>query len=410
MRASGLIEGTAIAIALLAATAVGQDVAVSLTDGTVVRGQLAGLANDGPQAHLVLHFAPGEEHRLPLSRVLAVHGAPPQPQGDAVIRLVGGDEIRGAIMGGDDAGDQLTVRSRILGEFAIPVDRLAAIVFPERAGARGIDEHEPSSGADEEVLFRPTGRGVDTIVGTLHRFAPNGVLFAWDRRPEPELFPYDGLAGIALRGGTPRSGEPNAQVVTVGGDVVSGMWLGVDGARLDLAAESGQNLRLAIAELAVLTVLRPQRRFLSDLDPVRVEERGTPFDDGQLPLHRHRRDRTVTGRFLVVGGLTFAKGLGVHSRCALTYRVPEGCTAFHAWVGVDAEVLETSVRGTAEVSVHLAGEEVFGPRTVRAGEPPRSTGVLQVEPGALVTLEVDFGEGWFLGDRVDWLAPVLFSP
>ena len=32
---------------------------------------------------------------------------------------------------------------------------------------------------------------------------------------------------------------------------------------------------------------------------------------------------------------------------------------------------------------------------------------LDVEPGTTLTLEADFGEGWFLGDRIDWLTPVF---
>lgn len=109
----------------------------------------------------------------------------------------------------------------------------------------------------------------------------------------------------------------------------------------------------------------------------------------------------------MVGGLTHGKGLGAHSESTLRYRVPEGFGRFHALVGIDDGVLATSVRGSAIVSVSVDDQVVFGPQVVRGGESPRSVGPLPVGEGQLLTLRVEFGEGWFVGDRVDWVSPVL---
>ena len=91
----------------------------------------------------------------------------------------------------------------------------------------------------------------------------------------------------------------------------------------------------------------------------------------------------------------------------LTYRVPDGFEKFHARVGIDDRVLETGVRGHAEVSVRQGEKVIWGPAVVRSAEPAQNLGVLKVEPGQLLTLVVDFGDGWFLGDRVNWLTPVF---
>jgi hypothetical protein len=119
--------------------------------------------------------------------------------------------------------------------------------------------------------------------------------------------------------------------------------------------------------------------------------------------------RSLADGFLVVQGFTYGKGLGVHSKSVLTYRVPPGMSRFYARVAVDDEVKSLGVTGDADVVVRLGDQELFSAKGLRRGEAPRSLGVLRVAPGSLLTLEVDFGKGLFLGDRVDWLSAVFLK-
>ncbi|MEM7202521.1 MAG: NPCBM/NEW2 domain-containing protein [Planctomycetota bacterium] len=404
------LVGASLALAVLAAPR-SQQVRVTLTDGALVHGVLRGLVGEAREAGLELDLGEAGTRRLPLARVLAVHGAPPEPAGDVLAHLVGGDEIRGALAGGDAAGESFTLQSRSLGTVIVPVDRLQTLLFPARAAGRGPAEFALPEGSEaDEALFRPTARGFDVVVGAIHRFTPSGVLFEGSVGAEPRQFPYRDLGAVALRDGLPREAAADVHLVTRSGDALRLALRGLDGGMLRGVAEAERELEVPLSEIAALTLQRADRVYLSDLEPERVEEAGHAFGDDALPLYRYAEDRAATGGFLVAGGMPFGKGLGVHSRCSLTYRVPEGCDRFLAWVAIDDAVLETPVRGSAEVRVAPAGGAVaFGPKTVRSGAAPAAVGPLAVTPGALLTLHVEFGEGWFVGDRVDWLQAVFLA-
>lgn len=391
--------------AAFAVPAAGQQVGVTTTDGAVVVGKLTGIAGKGREANLQLVV--GDQHRtVSLARVLAVHGPAPIPVGGAVVYLVGGDQLRGELRGGDTAGETFTVQSRSLGEMSVPIDRLRAVVLPDGRGAGPGAFEIPAEVGPDEALFRRAREGYDTILGAIHRFTSRGVLFEWAEESVPDLFRYDRLAAIALRGGAVRQEPASAQLITRTGDVMSVDLLDVRDDRFVFRVEGERELSLGVADLSALTFFGDDRRYLSDLEPEAVEERGTSFEQA-APLYPFRRDRAASGGFLVADGFTHGKGLGTHSRSVLKFRVPEGFRAFHARVGIDDGVLQTSVRGSASVSVMVGDKVVFGPEIVRGGERPRDLGSVPVDAGQLLTLQVEFGEGWFLGDRVDWLTAVL---
>jgi hypothetical protein len=96
-------------------------------------------------------------------------------------------------------------------------------------------------------------------------------------------------------------------------------------------------------------------------------------------------------------------GLGVHARSALAWRVPEGVRALTGMVAVDDSALGLPVRGAVAVTIRQTDEVLLRIDELAAGTPPRALGRLAVRPGATLRLEVDFGPGLDLGDRVDWL-------
>jgi hypothetical protein len=57
--------------------------------------------------------------------------------------------------------------------------------------------------------------------------------------------------------------------------------------------------------------------------------------------------------------------------------------------------------------VLVADKVVFERKDFALGQPAQDCGVVPVQPGALVVLEVDHGAGRDLGDRIDWLAPLF---
>jgi hypothetical protein len=394
-----------IAAALLSqavAQAPASEFVVSRVDGTQLTGRVVKITGD--QLQLTVG---GETKSTPLREVLAVHGGVPRGTPFATARLVGGDEVRGEPRPGDPGGETFVLESRSLGPVAIPVDRLAALVVHSVAGATDPSEFAlPADSTHEEAVFLPARRGFDSVFGSIHRFAADGVYFAANGVAEPRLYPYARLAAVALRSGAAPASKPSAVLVTRAGDCLCVAVVDADATDLRLDDERGRRLVLPWAEVATLLWRGADRVFLSELQPDAVVEAGA-LTSGNEPLYTWRRDRNVRGGFLSVAGRCYARGLGVHSRAALTYVVPPGFDTLCLGVGIDDEVLALPARGDVDIAIAVAGETVVQRQGVRSGEPMTNLGCVAVRPGAKVTLTVEYGAGLDLGDRVDWLHAVL---
>lgn len=389
-----------------------QPVALALVDGTLQRGIVLGSV--ARERGLALRFHPDgapAERELPLSEVLTLHGAPPQPSARVRVRLAGGDELRGELRAGDADGESFTLWSDVLGERRIPVDRLAVLEFldripvgsrPRSVEARRSGFAVPADTASGEAVFRRAQRGFDMVVGEIHRFADDGVVFKVGAQP-PALQRYDELSAIALREGSAPAIAADAWLLTRGGDHVGVGFLGATAHGFRVRLEDGAELELPSRAVCALTFLDPGRRFLSSLEPIAVDEHSYFAESGetQWPF---ARDRAVTGEFLAVGGLASGVGIGVHSRSRLTWRVPDGFTHFVAMVGLDDSVRDLAVRPDARIVVRVDDVVVLERDSLRGPAVPEALGRVAAPAGATLTLEVDFGAGLDLGDRVDWLA------
>jgi len=372
---------------------------ITRTDGSAITGRLVGLDGDT----LAVEDPDGERVQVPFDDVLALAGPPPTPAGAVRVLLVGGDELTGDLVGGDAAGETFRVRSGALGPVDVVVDRLRRIEFVARAEAAGPRSFEvPEDARADEALFRPADRAFDVLLGALWRFGAEELWFAVGDADEPRAFPYAELSAVALRGGIPAAEPPEAWLLTRTGDRVGGALETLSDREVGFRLEGGTLVGVPLSGVSALVFRRAGVRFLSDLEPEEVVERSW-FADADVPLWRYRRDRNVVGGPLVVGDRTFVKGLGVHARSVLRFRVPEDASAFHALVGIDDSVLQLGVRGIARIAVRLGDEDLVEPFEVRSGEAPTELARLPVEPGAVLTLEADFGPGLDLGDRVDWL-------
>lgn len=263
----------------------------------------------------------------------------------------------------------------------------------------------PDSDDADEALFRTAQRGYDTVLGEIHRFSGRGLTFHALGAAGPRLYLYRKLDAVSIRGAYAREDfQPNVRLLTRSGDSLRLRFVGLAPAAKALRFEQpgGRALSVAYSEVCSCVWLGAERRYLSDLEPVRVAERGSAFDDGSAPLYTFRRDRSVVGSPLVVRGEAHAKGVGVHADCELLYRVPEGATRLVARVGIDDSVLATPIRSSAEVSVLVDGKVEFGPITIKSGEAAEHVAI-PVSTGGLLTLRATFGDGRFFGDRVDWL-------
>jgi hypothetical protein len=125
----------------------------------------------------------------------------------------------------------------------------------------------------------------------------------------------------------------------------------VDGARWSVQAMRLVDGKLQWTTPTGLTVSRPAAQikridfsggkivYLSDLRPQSVA--WTPYfrPDNDLPIlnqfYAPRRDRTLEMRSLTLGGKQYRKGMAMHSRTEITYRLPDHFRRFQALAGID---------------------------------------------------------------------------
>jgi hypothetical protein len=366
---------------------------VATLDGRLLPAEGLRAADDG----YVLLGANGEI-RLPHDQLLALHGAATVEAGLPCAWLAGGDVVRGALVGGDEAGDALELLSPTLDKVTVAVDRLLALT----RNAQSVPADLALPEGVTEAVFRRAKFGFDLVVGSVHQFGSRGVRFASQGEAEPKWLALDDLVGLRIADPLPREGEAEAMLWTRTGDRLGVALRGADAEGLRCELEGGRAAVVRWTDVAAL-VRRGRAMHLSDLEPVQVAESGFDGDT----LYPWQRDRAVLGGPLVAGGRSYGKGLGVHGKARLVYRVPEGVDRFWTRVALDDTAAALSVRPSVDVRVLVDSEVAWAHKDLVAGIEPVDTGVLAVRAGQRLTLEVEFGAGRELGDRVAWLLPVF---
>ncbi len=138
--------------------------------------------------------------------------------------------------------------------------------------------------------------------------------------------------------------------------------------------------------------------YLSAVEPRSVEH--VPFfgPGGEWP---YQRDRDLFGRPLRVGNRTFPRGLALHSRTLLTYRLGGDYRRLTAVAGLDPVLMPSNEPAINNVKLVMRGDgKVLFEADIRAGDAPIPLELPVVDVRELEIL-VDFGEkNMDIGDRL----------
>jgi len=374
---------THAATCLLVLALLAPGASVRTVDDKVFSGQLVRF-DPGPSAVL---RSEGRELKLACGDLVAIELRPLArgPRGGMpTIALRNGDVVVARVAGGSGAG--LLAASPLFGQARWPLEAIAAIALvPARRG----------QGSRAGKLDRLVLRNGEVVEGTVEEIGADGVKFRSKLLGQLQVG-FERLAAIefATTGRGPK--RPDGLVATV---------CGVDGSRLSgtlepggegkvvLRSTFGPKLQMDLARVARVEFSGGRLVYLSDLEPSEVKE--TPFFD--LVWH-YRRDRSVGGNPLRVGGRTFRKGLGVHSRCQLTYSLDGRFERFAAVVGLDDEVGE---KGNVDVAVAVDGKRVYERKGLSGRDEPVELSIA-VAGARRLTLVVDFGAEFDICDHLDW--------
>lgn len=253
---------------------------------------------------------------------------------------------------------------------------------------------DASLAADEsrlDELFAVTEGTVQAVRGGLQAIAGDEVRFIWNdaERKVPRAKVY-GLV-LAHKSGRPdHTGQCLAQLKD--GSSLWGLVKGLDAGKLSLQVADKLDLTVPWDAVCRLLIRSPRCAFLSDLDPVEAVEEPLVTYAGPW-----RRDLSVLGGPLTLGKTIYEKGLGVHSRCRLTYALDGRYDAFAATIGIDAS---TAGKGNC-VFVVLADDKELFRKPMRGADPPADVR-LKLAAAQRLSLVVDWGEDLDIADRADW--------
>lgn len=164
--------------------------------------------------------------------------------------------------------------------------------------------------------------------------------------------------------------------------------------RLSLRTAFGIQIELPLSAVESVRFLGGCATYLSDLTPANYKFE--PFLDLDWPL---RNDRNVSGGFLTLRGGEYPKGLGVHSRSAVTYRLDGKYRRFHAVLGIDDD---TGGKGSAVFEVLVDGKRAYKSEVLTGTSAPVVLDRLDVSGGKLLTLRVDYATLGDIQDHANW--------
>ncbi len=380
--------------------------------GGLVRAQIKGWKmGEGP---ILAPASPGKA--LPSGKAAWISslgkgpGKPAPPPSRAV--LFQGGELAGKLLGGDPQGETFLFGDTPFGSLRIPLPWLRGLLFPSRIRGWRAGELLSRAGPGKEILLVPARRGFDEIPGFLFRFAPGAIHFAPGQERDARVFPLEKVAAL-VRGRDPDEPLPplgkdfRARLDLPYGAYLMTSPLGVKEGKLLLRLPWGQEASCPWKDVEGLALPGKDRLFLSFSKPLRVEE--TPYlGPGHPFLFPWKRNLSCLGTPLRAGGKRWPLGLGVHSRCRLFFALDGKWKFFFSLAAVDDSALKLPVPGDAAVRVYLDGKIIWEKKSLKGGEGPVAVGPLDVSGGKELALEVDFGNSLHLGDRVDWILPVLF--
>lgn len=395
--------GTFVGLLLLVAvqySTFGQEASITVTDDTIVRGTVVGL--EGGDKLLILPSDGGEVVKLELEEVVVAdydRAAEEVDKEAFEFRLKNGDLLPGVVISGTRR--EVVVMTNRCGKVSIPLTNLQSI------GAVGFQptlEQEVTAvkEKDHDVILTRDG---DVAVGVVESVGADGIVLKSEVFGQV-IIPLRRIGMVRFAQYAVEDAEPSYLILVVfmtDGARLTGRLTDISEGTMHLRTLMCGDVRIQMDALKAFYVKNGRFVYLSDLTPVTVTEE--PYFQGDIFLFPYQKDLTCTGSPMTLNGKRYFKGLGVHSRCKLTYRLNGEYSVFVSDVGVDDEVLQQSVRfggiGSVVFRVIVDGQAATKDIVKKPGQPPDRVRV-DVRGAQELTLVVDWGDDYYEFDRANW--------
>lgn len=364
---------------------------VTLIDGQTVQGELSGWNEETVR----LRSSDGKETSHPLTDVLEIVPVPGEarvPDESETPSLVFATLGDGSFLSATEISvdvDRAVLQSPSLGAVELSPQTIRYVRFGN-ANSTVMEKWEGLKKRElkKDLLVIHKGETVDFIEGIVGKIGDKSVQFLLGG----EEIPVDRkkVFGVCYHR-DPVETSPLAILSLKNGDrlVLKSFTIEGDSARGETA--SGVAAVVPVADLAAVDFRPGRLAYLSDLEP--RDEEYTPFFD---VVWRIRRDRNYDGGPLRLGGKTWAKGLCIHSKTELGYRLVGQYRRLQAWVGIDELV---GRKGNVHLTIEADGKILFE-GDVKGTDPPRR---IDADIAGVNNLEilVDFGGDLDISDHLD---------
>ena len=279
--------------------------------------------------------------KVPLADLLEVRfpaGQPPEPADGPRLALVDGSQL--PLKEFSVANDEARCETAF-GTFRVPISRVAHVRFGTSAGK--LDEAWDALLAREsknDLLVVKKEDVLDFLAGATGDVGEK-ITFLLDGDEVPVA--REKVYGIILHRRVPNLNKPLCELHLAGGGVIKASRCALEGSELKLRLVAGADLALPLPSVSSIDFSSGKVVYLSQLEPRDVKY--VPFFD---IVYEYRRDKSLDGTPLALAGKTYPRGLALHSRTTLRYRIAGEYTKFQAIAGIDDEV-----RRNGDYSVRL---------------------------------------------------------
>lgn len=364
-----------------------------LVDGSEIAGRISQV---DPSRGVTLAGPGGAEQTVATDRLVKLTrdgASAPSTSGRGVILLPQGDRLANAMVGAT-TDTALTLQSFSIGNLAVPLDALVGVMLepPSDVDAATLLEAKVRTEPhDTERLWLTNG---DRLDGLFAGMTDKQVLFQ----------PPTGQVALAKEGVVAVGFNP-MQVVDQPPRGPYFEWLLLDGSRFGLSPSRvdrgqvtgrtrfGAEVRFSIGEVARIRVLGANVTYLGDRAADKVV-----YEPYLGPTRPYRRDASVVGSALRLGGQVFDRGLGTQSRTLLAYRLDPQSKRFQAIVGLDDAA---GPLGNVVFKVLIDGKPRYESPTMGLGDPPKRVDI-DLDGGKVLILITEFGERGDVQDSGDW--------
>lgn len=330
---------------------------------------------------------------VPFSNVLEIQ-FPPAPLAEfappaAQVALLDGTRLGCSNLA--VTGNRMALEAVSCGNVSVPVTTVTWVRFGTSSSK--LDEQWTALLAREkkkDLLVIKKGDVLDHLDGVIGDISDK-VKFLLDGEEIPVA--RDKVFGLIYSRRTNSAKAPLCQIDLGGTDIIQASQVVSQDSELKVSLVSGPVVTLALDKVRSLDFSAGKVKYLSTLEP--REYKYTPYFD---EMFDYRRDKNISnGQPLSLGGRTFSRGLAIHSRTLLKYRIAGDYSRFQAVMGID----DTMQGKGGDMHVTISGDgKLLHEANVRDGQSPQPLD-LNVTSVRDLEILVDFGGNLSIADHLD---------